>query len=117
MIDLDRFVLNRRRIRVARQTLIVLDAHDDLKRHLVIARHVRDQLLCAAHFFFDEPAHARLGMTIEARGFCAMRRSLPRLVMKIHFVACVAKPGLRIDPLKTCRADDQNEESDYEQPH
>jgi hypothetical protein len=112
VVDLDRLVLKRGCFGVTGEALIVLDADDDLNRHFIIAGEMRDQLFRAARFFFDEPAHARLGVTIQARGFGSMCGGLPRAVVEIHFVASVAEPGLGVDPLEPRAADNQHQKYD-----
>jgi len=81
------FVAEGSRIRMARDTLRILDADEDPDGQRVISAQVGDHLLGPANFFLDEPGDARLGVTVQSPGAGGVSRSLPRPVIEIHLVA------------------------------
>ena len=108
------------RIRMTSDTLSVLDPDEDADGEWIVAAKVRDHLLGPAHFFLDEPRDARLGVAVQAFGAGGVLRGLPRLVIEIHLVARVAKPGLAVDVLEASAAGGKQDKPDREngkKPH
>jgi hypothetical protein len=108
------------RIRMTGDTLSVLDPDEDSDGERIVAAKVRDHLLGPAHFFLDEPRDARLGVAVQAFGAGGVLRGLPRLVIKVHLVARVAKPGLAVDVLEASAAGSKQDKANCEngeKPH
>jgi hypothetical protein len=103
------------RIRMARDTLRILDADEDPDGLWIIPAQVGDHLLRPANFFLDEPGDARFAVTIQTPGAGVVLRGLPRPVIEIHLVARIAEPRLAVDDLKTCAGHDKEDEPGGEQ--